>query len=153
MLVLQLFEQVLSQPVLGVLVAPIGELDLEQSWFLCGLNLNKLNLILVSAILQSFNVRCATLVASIAFKFVGFITNPEVEVVPGIKQIALCIVERLLREGRDLLHPHVSTSVADFKEHGLEFAVHEHRIVDCFVSSPATQELPKLIGLLAFIEF
>ena len=52
-----------------------------------------------------------------------------------------------------MLHPHVSASVADFKEHGLKFAVHEHSVVNSLVGSLATQELPKLISLLTFIEF
>ena len=93
MLVLQLLEHVLCQPVLGVFVTPVGELDLEQSWFLRGLDLNELNLVLVSAVFQRLDVCCTTLVASVAFEFVGFIPNPKVEVIPGVKQIALRVVK------------------------------------------------------------
>jgi len=74
-------------------------------------NFGVLDIVLVPMILNSRNILLSILTSTSFLEFVGFVTNPNVDSVPAVKEVDIFVNKVFLSVVKDFLDEHISRRI------------------------------------------
>mmetsp|Transcript_32251 Transcript_32251/g.42717 ORF Transcript_32251/g.42717 Transcript_32251/m.42717 type:complete len:510 (+) Transcript_32251:277-1806(+) len=128
---------------------PLDELDGERGGLASGKNLLDDDHALVTVVAKLSEVLLGALDDTLLLELVRLVSNPRVDDVVGVEDVAVLVDKVLLSESWQLLHPHVACRVRHLEEARLEAGGKAERLLHFAVLALSANRVPELTSLAA----